>query len=108
MRQINSTLLFNLSRIKRLQLHLSSFDVPDVDAFVLVQWNGLSSQHHLHSGRRDVLDGAPQHPAVSGPTEGSAPLRALGLFLRLLLSILFLLLLAERTGEREEEGGYKG
>jgi len=90
---------------------LSRLDVPDVDALVLVQWDGLPPQHHVHAGGGDVLQGAAQHPAVPGPPVDAAPPRALRppllLFLILVL-LLVLLALAERTGEREVEEGEKG
>lgn len=54
--------------------YLSTFDVSDIDALVLIQWDGLSSQHHLHSSGGDVLDGTPQHPAVPrAPEDGASP-----------------------------------
>lgn len=88
--------------------YLSSFYVPDVDALVLVQWDGLSLQDHLNSGRRDVFDRAPQHPTISGPTKNAPPLQAFSPFLLVFHIGLLFLLLAERTGEREEEDGEKG
>ena len=86
---------------------LSRLDVPDVDSFVLVQRDGVSSDQHLHGSGRDVLDRAPQHPAVSRATQDSASPGTL----RLLRPLLFGLLvfgLADRTVEREEEDGDKG
>lgn len=68
----------------------------------------MAPQQHLHAGRGDVLDGAPQHPAVSRATGGAASARALGPLLQLFLLLLVFLLLAERTGDREEEDGEKG
>lgn len=69
----------------------------------------MAPQQHLHAGRGDVLDGAPQHPAVSRATGGAASARALGpLLLLFLLLLLVFLLLADRTGDREEEDGEKG
>lgn len=53
--------------------HLSTFDVSDIDALVLVQWDGLSSQQHLHGSGGDVLDGTPQHPAVPRAPKDIAP-----------------------------------
>lgn len=94
---------------------LASLDVPDVDALVLVQWDGLTPQHHFHSGWGDVLHRPPQHPAVARTTQhADAAPRALGPLAPRLLFIILLIIsvVLEAAGWKgevlEEEEGDKG
>lgn len=96
---------------------LASLHVPNVDALILVQRDGLAPQHHLHCGRRDVLHRPPQHPAVTGATQhAGGPPRALGpLAPRLLFSLFIINAVLEAAGRKgegeevlEEEEGDKG
>ncbi len=87
---------------------LSSFDVTDVNALILIQRDSISSKQHLYGGGRHVFDWAAQHPTVTWtplypPLFGSA----FPFFFFFFFIYLFLLKRwgAGRWGERKKEGG---
>lgn len=45
--------------------NLAGFDVAHIYSFILIQWNSLTTEQDLYSGRWDIFDRPTQHPAVS-------------------------------------------